>query len=291
MPHQVGVIEALQDYGFRLNISLLLLDGWSIRGSSTFSPHGSVNHHTAGAATGVLPSLGVLVNGRPGVPGPLCNAAQDRLNRIWMIAAGRANHAGTGDWKGLQGNSSVWGLEVEHIGTTLEPIEWAQWNAMWRFHAAVADFSGFDAGLVCQHFEWAPERKIDFVKPITNPTVFRQDVDRQRPISDPIPKRRKRHEMFAIRAPNRPWAVCIPSQSKSFMFGSPAWVATFIPEGTDDEWRPDEEFYSLARAGAFEVEGKSGKDAQPGETWAIKVGDRDWDNCIQATREARRTAV
>lgn len=99
----------------------------------------------------------------------------------------------------------------------------------------------------------------------------------------PVPRRRKK-PMFAIRAANRPWAVCIPSQAKSFLYGDPAWVAQFIPQNSADEWRPDEEFYSLAKARAFEVEGDPA--GGPGKTAAISVGDRDWDNCVQATREA-----
>jgi hypothetical protein len=184
--YHVGVLGALQDYGFHVGSTLILLDGWETRGKAVFNPRGSVNHHTAGAPTGVLPSLGVLVNGRSDVPGPLCNCALDRLDRLWLIAAGGANHAGLGGWSGLSGNASVWGLEVEHVGTTAEPVGPAKWDAMHRFHAAVADYSGFSPVYVCQHFEWAPTRKIDFVKPITNGNDFRRAVGDARP-STPIP--------------------------------------------------------------------------------------------------------
>jgi hypothetical protein len=184
--YHVGVLDALQDYGFKVGSTLILLDGWETRGKAVFNPRGSVNHHTAGAATGVLPSLGVLVNGREGLPGPLCNCALDRLDRLWLIAAGGANHAGLGGWSGLSGNASVWGLEVEHVGTTAEPVGPAKWDAMYRFHAAVAAYSGFSPAQVCQHFEWAPTRKIDFVKAITNGAAFRSSVAAKTP-SSPTP--------------------------------------------------------------------------------------------------------
>lgn len=164
-----------------LGRNLIEYTGWRTRGSEIFSPKGSVNHHTAGPRLGVLPSLNTLVYGRSDLPGPLCNAALDRNNnsrspRIHLIAAGKANHAGLGGWKGLSGNSSVWGLEVEHSGTSAEPVTQEQWDMMYRWHAACCDVSGVKADFVCQHFEWAPTRKIDFVKTITNVTTFRGKV-------------------------------------------------------------------------------------------------------------------
>src|SRR5687767_85957 len=143
MPYRTGILEACQDYGFVLGKDLLPYTGWTTRGSSTFNPQASVNHHTAGPATGVLPSLNVLLFGRPDVPGPLCNAALDRLSRIHLIAAGKANHAGLGSWQGISGNSNCWGLEVEHIGYPSELVTDEQWDAMHRWHAACCDYSNF----------------------------------------------------------------------------------------------------------------------------------------------------
>lgn len=176
MPYRTGILEACQDYGLVLGRNLLPYAGWTIRGVSTFDPKASVNHHTAGAAKGILPSLNVLLYGRPGIPGPLCNAALDRLARVHLIAAGKANHAGKGGWRGVSGNSNCWGLEVEHIGLPSEMVTDEQWAAMHKWHAACCDYSNFPSSMVCQHFEWAPARKIDFVKPITDPHLFRRRV-------------------------------------------------------------------------------------------------------------------
>ena len=87
------------------------LPGWNTNGSSDFHPQGSVNHHTAGGANGANPSLATCLFGRPkdNLPGPLCNVLQSRdpngRDRALIIAAGRANHAGKGGWRGLAGNS------------------------------------------------------------------------------------------------------------------------------------------------------------------------------------------
>jgi hypothetical protein len=125
--------------------------GWQTRSAGSFDPRGSVDHHTAGPATGNAPSLEVCTYGRPDLPGPLCNVLMGRDNTCYVIAAGRANHAGNGGWRGLSGNSSVYGIERENVGTSSEPWRPDQTDA-----AAKAD-----ADMVCRHAEWAPSRKID----------------------------------------------------------------------------------------------------------------------------------
>lgn len=189
MSYQTDILEACQDYGLVLGKTLKEYAGWRTRGSSIFSPKGSVNHHTAGPRTGDLPTLNTLIFGRSDLPGPLCNAALSRSGVIHLIAAGRANHAGLGGWAGLSGNSSVWGLEVEHCGYPDEAVSAARWDAMYRWHRACMDVSGFSSRFVCQHFEWAPTRKIDFCKPlIPNPSLFRDkvaEIKKPSPTPDP----------------------------------------------------------------------------------------------------------
>jgi len=151
-----GIANRLRDMGVRV----VECAGWQTHGSSDFNPRGSVNHHTAGGASGSCPSLNTCINGRPDLPGPLCNVMQSRepdgRDIAYVIAAGRANHAGSGGWKGLSGNSSVYGLEIEHTGT--EPLPQHRQEIAARIHAAM--FGG-DASMVAQHREWAPDRKID----------------------------------------------------------------------------------------------------------------------------------
>lgn len=171
--YHTEILQACQDYGLVLGKTLIPYAGWETRGSALFNPKGSVNHHTAGPRYGELPSLATLLYGRSDLPGPLCNAAHSRSTTqrpggaIHLLAAGRANHAGAGGnrgpFVGLVGNSSVWGLEVEHIGYASESVSAARWDIMYRWHAACCDVSGVSSITTGQHFEWT-DRKIDFVK-------------------------------------------------------------------------------------------------------------------------------
>jgi hypothetical protein len=47
-----------------------------------------------------MPSLRLLIKRRSDCPGPLCNVGLARSGAVYVIAAGRANHAGKGGWRG-----------------------------------------------------------------------------------------------------------------------------------------------------------------------------------------------
>lgn len=153
MPYQTGVVEALRDHGLTVGFC----PGWETRGSSSFDPKGHVVHHDAGSPWTTPP--GLLIAGRSDLPGPLCNFALGSEGKVWMVAAGRANHAGSGSWRGLVGNSSVWGTEANNRGTG-EMWPDVQIDAYARLCAATCDYSGFSAEMVCRHAEWTT-RKID----------------------------------------------------------------------------------------------------------------------------------
>jgi hypothetical protein len=149
-----GIADRLRAAGLRV----VEVAGWQTAGSDSFAPAGSVNHHTAGPSTGSTPSLLTCIEGRPDLPGPLCNVYQSRepsTDVAYVIAAGRANHAGEGGWRGLSGNASVYGLEIEHTGTG--PLPQHRIDLAAAIHAAM--FLG-DPANVCQHREWTT-RKID----------------------------------------------------------------------------------------------------------------------------------
>lgn len=154
MGYQTGLPAALAREG----LTVELVPGYATRGSSSFNPHGSVSHWTAGPARGDRPSLAICVNGRSDLAGPLCNVFLTRAGVAVVVALGRANHAGAGGFRGLVGNSSVWGTEAESDGRgwTVE-----QRDAYPRVNAAYARLSGFDASWCCGHNEWAPHRKRD----------------------------------------------------------------------------------------------------------------------------------
>lgn len=138
-------------------LNVVEVAGWQTRGSASFNPRGFVRHHTAGPAAGNAPSLNICIYGRSGLPGPLCNVFQARDNTIYVVAAGRANHAGAGSWRGLSGNSSVYGIEVENTGTGSEPWREDQLETTARVCAALMP----NIEMNCEHKEWAPRRKPD----------------------------------------------------------------------------------------------------------------------------------
>ena len=154
MGHQTWIADRLRDYGLAVDEH----PGWRTRGSANFDPKGVVVHHTASGA-GDAPSLRVVVDGRSDLPGPLCHVLLTRSGRCVVIAAGRANHAGTGGWRGLAGNTSVLGIEAENNGRG-EPWPSRQLDAFYAASAALVDGIGRDATWVCGHKEWT-SRKID----------------------------------------------------------------------------------------------------------------------------------
>lgn len=171
MGHQVGILDALRDWG----LTVVEVDGWRTRGSGDFDPHGFVCHHDViGPATSVP---GLIVAGRSDLPGPLSQFWLERNGRVHLVAAGRANHAGEGGWRGLSGNTSVWGCEANNLGTPADPWPDVQLAAYARLAAACADFSGFDPSMVCGHKEWAPTRKVD--PHSIDMTAFRMEVAAQ----------------------------------------------------------------------------------------------------------------
>lgn len=155
MGHQTGILDALKDWG----LVVVEVPGWQTRGSSGFDPHGHVVHHDVIPPVTTCPSI--IVDGRSDLSGPLANFWLEANGRVHLVAAGRANHAGEGNWQGLYGNSSVWGTEMNNLGTPATPWPDEQIDAMVALAAATAEYSGFEASMVCGHKEWAPTRKVD----------------------------------------------------------------------------------------------------------------------------------
>jgi peptidoglycan hydrolase-like protein with peptidoglycan-binding domain len=131
--------------------------GWASRGRGPMSTiRGIICHHTAGARTGNMPSLGIITQGRSDLPGPLAQLGLGRDGTFYVVAAGRANHAGRGVWRGVAtGNSSFIGIEAENSGTTADPWPDEQVDAYARGVAAILHHIGSDAGMCCGHKEYA----------------------------------------------------------------------------------------------------------------------------------------
>lgn len=150
MARDTGIADKLR----RAGLTVVEVAGWQTRGSDQFNPRGFVWHHTAGPRSGNAPSLAICIYGRAGLPGPLCNVFLARDGTVYVVAAGRANHAGTGGWAGLSGNSSVYGLEVENVGTGAEPWQPFLVDIAARIAAALCP----DHERCCHHKEWTARK-------------------------------------------------------------------------------------------------------------------------------------
>jgi hypothetical protein len=135
--------------------------GWRDRGRGDVATiRGVMCHHTAGSKNGNMPSLGVVTNGRDDLPGPLSQLCLGRDGTFFVVAAGRANHAGAGNWQGIStGNSSFIGIEAENTGLltgpNADPWPAVQLEAYRRGVAAILDKVRADAIMCCAHKEYA----------------------------------------------------------------------------------------------------------------------------------------
>lgn len=154
--------------------------GWETRsaGGDVGRIFGVICHHTVGARSQNIPSLGTLRNGRPArpaspgrpaqraIPGPLAQLGLARDGTYFIIAAGRANHAGPGQFtfpdgtRIVNGNSNLIGIEGENPGG-VDDLPWpsVQIDAYHRGVAAILRHIGRGAEFCIAHKEWAPVRK------------------------------------------------------------------------------------------------------------------------------------
>ncbi|TLF45110.1 N-acetylmuramoyl-L-alanine amidase [Halomonas urmiana] len=136
------------------------IDGWANRGRGNMSSSvkGVVCHHTAGIPTKNMPSLNILINGRNDLPGPLAQLGLGRDGTYYVIAAGRANHAGRGSWNGESGNSRFIGIEAENTGhatgPNADPWPAVQLDAYKRGVTAILTKLSQDERWCCAHREW-----------------------------------------------------------------------------------------------------------------------------------------
>ncbi len=151
--------------------------GWQNRGRGDVGPiKGVICHHTAGPLKGNMPSLGIIINGRPDLPGPLSQLALGRDGTFFVVAAGRCNHAGVGNWQGLTaGNTNFIGIEAENTGLPNDPWPAVQMDAYRRGVAAILKKIRADAIMCAGHKEYAlPHGRKD--DPDFDMDQFRQQV-------------------------------------------------------------------------------------------------------------------
>ncbi|MBC8031304.1 MAG: N-acetylmuramoyl-L-alanine amidase [Pyrinomonadaceae bacterium] len=173
----------------RADLKVSKVPGWENRGKLDVGRiFGVICHHTVGGLTGNMPSLNVLVNGRPAqparpgrpakraLPGPLAQLGLARDGTYYVITAGRANHAGAGSFQDIvNGNSNFIGIEAEN-GGEMNDFPWpkVQLDAYYRGVAAILRHIGRGAESCCGHKEYAPKRKP--LDPRLDMNAFRSSV-------------------------------------------------------------------------------------------------------------------
>ena len=167
--------EVLEDAGLKVAEQ----PGWRTRGHGDVGTiRGVICHHTAGPRTGNMPSLGIVTNGRSDLPGPLSQLCLGRDGTYFVVAAGRASHAGRGEWRGVTaGNSSFIGIEAENTGRADDPWPAVQMEAYRRGVAAILRKIRADETMCCGHKEF--RRPLGFkADPSFDMGQFRADIRR-----------------------------------------------------------------------------------------------------------------
>jgi peptidoglycan hydrolase-like protein with peptidoglycan-binding domain len=170
--------DVLKNAGLKVS----LVPGWKNRGRGDVGQiFGVVCHHTAGPRNENMPSLNTLINGRGGkkpLPGPLAQLGLGRDGTYFVVAAGRAIHAGRGTWQNVvNGNTNFIGIEAENTGLPNDfPWPEVQMDAYRRGVAAILKHIGKTADFCAGHKEYArPQgRKGD---PEFDMNAFRTGVD------------------------------------------------------------------------------------------------------------------
>jgi len=175
MPYSLTwLATVLKDAGLKV----ATVDGWENRGSGDVGEiRGVLCHHTAGPQQGNMPSLATILNGRPDLPGPLAQLGLGRDGTFYVIAAGRCNHAGAGNWRGTtKGNTHFIGIEAENTGKE-DNFPWpaVQLDAYQRGVAAIFRHLKLEVDCCAGHREYAlpSGRKTD---PTLDMVAFRAAV-------------------------------------------------------------------------------------------------------------------
>lgn len=141
--------------------------------------HGAMTHHTV--TRGTKASVDICYNGYAGLPGPLSQVMIAKNGDVYLLSAGRCNHAGGGDPNvlqavkderyndrppkptvgnatGVDGNARFYGAECENMGDGKDPWPEEQVEAIVRFNAAVLRFYGWTEKSAIDHAEWSRDK-------------------------------------------------------------------------------------------------------------------------------------
>lgn len=159
---------ALLDHGVK-RVVVDLLPGRSGSGWGVDTFVGTMGHHIVSSRRmGLTPGLGVVRNGRPDLPGPLCNGYGGFDETARIVTLGWANHPGAGGPYKVErgtvprnnGRPYFFGWEFEG-GITLDDWTDSFREFMARCLAGSLDWIGATDLSHVEHKTWAPGRKID----------------------------------------------------------------------------------------------------------------------------------
>lgn len=160
--------------------------GWEVRGAPVMDPVAWMIHWTASKPSKLrpAPAFKIVLNGRPDVSGPLSQLYLDWSGQLWVMASGRANHAGLGNadvrtallngtlaartvrTKSTVGSGGMLiGIEVEHSGDPHVAYPANVLAELVRIDRALRTFYGWGSrpNRTIDHARWAPDRKIDCI--------------------------------------------------------------------------------------------------------------------------------
>ena len=202
------------------HVPYIELPGWRTHNRNSAGAWGPVHglglHHTGDDAPDIIDQR-LLWNGRPDLPGPLCNWGMRDDGVVVLMSAGRANHFGAGSRRTLEhvinqdygdrelqpgvdsidGNSRFYGQETMYSGGHPMTLK-AYRNTVLAF-AAICDAHGWSAKSAIGHREWS-KRKVD--PGSLNMAKFRKDVQAAldaRPGNWPVKQRPLEPGVAAVR--------------------------------------------------------------------------------------------
>lgn len=134
----------------KVGLRVVELNDWQTRSrpasSGDFAPVGVLWHHTGASSDGAEYANWLANVGRPDLPAPLSQLSIGRDGTVYVLAAGRANHAGEakafGPVPAGDGNALYVGVECQNTGGE----GWAgpQYEAMVKTGVALAKLLGTD---------------------------------------------------------------------------------------------------------------------------------------------------
>jgi hypothetical protein len=128
------MVTNLADILRSAGLNVTEVDGWKTRAHGPLTAVRSIIcHHTAGPPTGDYPSLPIVRDGRPDLPGPLAQLGLGRSGTWFTIAAGLSYHAGVVTDPTLFSNQYAIGVEAEGIGTPPTDVGHIYWpEVQWQ---------------------------------------------------------------------------------------------------------------------------------------------------------------